>query len=381
MPTIMNIMPKRARQTSETVAQRGRKPRSNVVAVLAYDGVSIFELGIAVEMFGLLNAGSARYRVVVCADRPGLQLSANGVNIVADAGLEALQRAGTIIVPGWCPWPRSEARPSEQLLSALKRGHARGARIASICAGVFVLAAAGLVDGRRVTAHWASAEALAQRYPRVRVDPDVLYVDDGDIMTSAGRAAGLDLCLHIIRRDYGAEIANQVARRFVIAPHRDGGQAQFIQRPVQREGDPLTHVFDWAGRHLTEDLSIECLAARARMSRRTFIRRFEEATGCSPGEWVLQARVGHARELLEMTELSIEDVATSVGFGSADTLRHHFRMRMRTTPHRYRATFRVNDRKIGLQLNVDGATRLITPHSGSAHSRRQSNRMLEHIDR
>jgi AraC family transcriptional activator FtrA len=341
MPYIMNIMPKRAHRIGGLRTQRGRKPRSNVVAVLAYDGVSIFELGIAVEMFGLLAAGSARYRVVVCADRPGLQLSGNGVQIVADAGLEALGRAGTIIVPGWCPWPRSEVRPSEELLAALRRGHARGARIASICAGVFVLAAAGLVDGRRVTAHWASAETLAQRYPRVHVDPDVLYVDDDDIMTSAGRAAGLDLCLHIIRRDHGAEIANQVARRFVIAPHRDGGQAQFIQRPVQREGDPLTHVFDWARRHLTEDLSIEGLAARARMSRRTFIRRFEEATGCSPGEWVMQARVAHARELLETTQLSIEDVATSVGFGSSDTLRHHFRERMRTTPNHYRATFRV----------------------------------------
>jgi len=338
MLDIVKIMPKRRRKERRAARLTpGSRWRSHVVAVLAYDGVSTFELGIAAEMFGLSEAGRSRYRVVICADRPRKQLAANGVRIVADAGLEALAHAGTIIVPGW---QDIEARPSDELLAALRHAHARGVRIASICSGVFVLAAAGLVDGRRVAAHWANADALAQKYPRVQVDPDVLYVDHGDIMTSAGRAAGLDLCLHIIRRDHGAEVANSVARRFVIAPHRDGGQAQFIQRPVQREGDPLTHVFDWALRHLELDLSIDSLAARAHMSRRTFIRRFEEATGCSPGEWILQARVSHARELLETTELSMEDLATSVGFGSADTLRHHFRVRMRTTPSRYRTTFR-----------------------------------------
>jgi AraC family transcriptional activator FtrA len=342
----MKIMPSRRPPRAATDPHRRRRPRSNLVAVLAYDGVSTFELGIATEMFGLPEAGDRpRYRVVVCADRPGQQLSAHGVRIVADAGLEVLARAGTIIVPGW---QHIEARPSDQLLAALRRAHARGARVASICSGVFVLAAAGLIDGRRVTAHWANAAALAQKYPRVHVDPDVLYVDDGDIMTSAGRAAGLDLCLHIIRRDHGAEVANRVARRFVIAPHRDGGQAQFIPRPVQTEGDPLTHVFDWARRNLALDLSIERLAAQAHMSRRTLIRRFEQATGSSPGAWVLRARLSQARELLETTGLSIEDIATSVGFGSADTLRHHFRARMRTTPNRYRATFRRNERKRGV---------------------------------
>jgi AraC family transcriptional regulator, transcriptional activator FtrA len=342
MPITMNIMPNlRNHQSRGASPERGRRPRSNVVAVLAYDGVSTFELGIATEMFGLTEAGRARYRVVVCADQPGPRLAANGVRIVANAGLKSLASAGTIIVPGW---QDIEACPSDELLATLRRAHARGARIASICAGVFVLAAAGLVNGRRVAVHWANADALAKKYPRVQVDPDVLYVDDSDIMTSAGRAAGLDLCLHMIRRDYGAEVANNVARRFVIAPHRDGGQTQFIQRPVQQEGDPLTKVFDWALRHLDIDLSIDSLAARAHMSRRTFIRRFEEATGSSPGKWILQARVSRARELLETTELSIEVIATSVGFGSADTLRHHFRERMRTTPNRYRTSFRVRER-------------------------------------
>jgi AraC family transcriptional regulator, transcriptional activator FtrA len=179
--------------------------------------------------------------------------------IVVDAGLGVLARAGTIIVPGWQP---IEAKPSEALLAALKRAHARKARIASICNGVFVLAAAGVLDRRRATAHWANAEILAQKYPRIHVDPDVLYVDDGDILTSAGRAAGLDLCLHIIRRDHGVEVANRVARQFVIAPHREGGQAQFIIHPVRTERDPLTHVFDSARQHIDNDMSIDRLAAQ-----------------------------------------------------------------------------------------------------------------------
>jgi AraC family transcriptional regulator, transcriptional activator FtrA len=329
----MNIMPNRSHPADVETARR-RRPASNVVAVLAYDGVSAFELGAAVEMFGLPGLG---YRVLACADRPRRPLSARGVKIVVDSGLEAIARAGTIIVPGW---EHIESKPSDALLAALRRAHARKARIASICSGVFVLAAAGLLDGRRATAHWANAEALAERYPRVHVDPDVLYVDDGDILTSAGRAAGLDLCLHIIRRDLGAEVANRVARQFVIAPHREGGQAQFIVHPMRAEGDPLTHVFDWARQHIDNDMSIDRLAERAKMSRRTFIRRFEEATGVSPGAWIVQERVTRARYLLESTHLSVEQVATMTGFGSTDTLRHHFRRRLHTTPNRYRGTFR-----------------------------------------
>jgi AraC family transcriptional regulator, transcriptional activator FtrA len=306
--------------------------------VLAYDGVCTFELGIAVEVFGLTGMGTDWYRVVVCSDRPHRRLRANGgVRLMAEAGLDALARAGTIIVPGW---QNIDARPPEVLLDALQRAHKNGTRIASICSGVFVLAATGLLDGRPAAVHWANAEALATRYPLIRVDASVLYVDDGELLTSAGRAAGLDLCLHIVRRDHGIAVANEVARRLVIAPHRDGGQAQFIPRPVLAEKDAIGDVFSWARQHLEHDLSIASLATRARMSRRTFIRQFEQATGISPGKWVLDARLAGARQLLEASNLSIERIATTVGFGSADALRHHFRSRIRTSPTRYRHSFR-----------------------------------------
>lgn len=329
MTLIMNIMPK----------SRGGPagPKNRLVAVAAYDGVNAFELGMALEIFGLSSMGPDWYRVVVCTERPERPVWAGwGLKVVADTGLTAFARAGTIIVPGWRD---VNAVPPKRLLSALHRAHERGARIVSICSGVFLLAAAGLLDGRRVTVHWVEAESLARRYPKLQVDPDVLYVDDGDIMSSAGRAAGLDLCLHIVRRDYGMEVANQVARRFVIAPHREGGQAQFIPRPVQAIGDPLKEVFAWAHRNIDRDLTIANLATKARMSRRTFIRRFEAATGVSPGEWVLRARIAEARRLLEATEMSIERVATAVGFGSSDTLRHNFRTQLDTSPARYRMVF------------------------------------------
>jgi AraC family transcriptional activator FtrA len=213
--------------------------------------------------------------------------------------------------------------------------------LVSICSGVFILAATGLLDGRRATAHWAETDELSRRHPAINVDPNVLYVDEGDIMSSAGRAAGIDLCLHIVRQDFGAEIANHVAQRLVVPPHREGGQAQFIPQAVQKtEGDALAAVFDWAHRHLDSDLTIARLASKAGMSRRTFIRRFQETTGMSPGEWVVQARVSRARGLLETTQLAIEDVATATGFGSADTLRHHFRTRLGTSPVHYRTSFR-----------------------------------------
>ncbi|WP_407181564.1 helix-turn-helix domain-containing protein [Bradyrhizobium sp. STM 3562] len=322
---------------SPAAAGRSRLSRDKrVVAVLAYDGVNAFELGLAVEVFGM---APDQYRVMVCSERPGRPLLANnGLRIIADIGLRALARADTIIVPGSLEILES---PPATLLDALRRAHRRGARVASICAGAFILAAAGLLDGRHATAHWAHTETLARRYPRVQVDANVLYVEDGNIMSSAGRAAGLDLCLHIVRRDHGAEIANRVAQRLVIAPHRDGGQAQFIPQPVRKtEGDALSSVFAWAQRHLDRDLTIAGLATRARMSRRTFIRRFEDATGISPGEWVVQARVSKARELLEATEIPIERVATETGFGSADAMRHHFRSRLGTSPALYRAAFR-----------------------------------------
>lgn len=312
-------------------------PSNHSVAVLAYDGVCTFEVGIAVEVFGLPGMGPDWYRVVVCTDRPGHPVLANGdVKIVADAGPDALDDAGTIILPGW---QHIDVAPPRALLDRLRRAYANGSRVASICSGVFVLAAAGLLDGHRAAVHWAQAEALARRYPQIDVDPNVLYVDEGNVLTSAGRAAGLDLCLHIVRRDHGAEVANEVARRLVIAPHRDGGQAQFIPRPVSVENDPLSDVFGWALGHLERDLSIAELADKAKMSRRTFTRRFEQATGTSPGKWVLQARMTEARRLLETTRLPVEQIAIAAGFGSTDTLRHHFRTRLYTSPARYRSSF------------------------------------------
>lgn len=314
------------------------RPTAPLVAVLAYDGVNAFELGMAVEVFGRFGARHRVYKAVVCAVQPRRRLVADGgVLLAAEAGLEVLKRAHTVVVPGW---ERIDVAPPEALLAALRKAHARGARIASICSGAFVLAAAGLLDGRRATTHWANIETLARRYPRVRIEPDVLYVDDGEILTSAGLAAGLDLCLHIVRRDHGAEVANEVARRLVVAPHREGGQAQFIRRPLPVEGDALGRVLAWAQRNVAGDLSIARLAAEARMSRRTFIRRFGETVGATPGDWVLQLRVEHARRLLETRRLSIERIATAAGFGSTDALRHHFRRRLRTSPARYRMAFR-----------------------------------------
>jgi AraC family transcriptional regulator, transcriptional activator FtrA len=330
MTIIRDIMPKHTSDRRQ--ASKGR------LAVLAYDGVNAFELGIATEIFGLSGVAPGWYALSVCSERPGQPLSAGpGVKIVADAGLELLKDTGTVIVPGCRD---IEADPSPRLLDALRQAHAEGARIVSICSGVFILAAAGLLDGRRAAVHWANADALARKHPAIQVDRDVLYVDEGDILTSAGRAAGLDLCLHIVRCDYGSKIANDVARRLVIAPHREGGQAQFIPRPVPDESDPLRGVLVWARQNLQGDLSIAVLAETARMSRRTFIRRFVQVTGHAPGDWVLEARMSEACRLLETTALPIERIATETGFGSADTLRHHFKARLYTSPLRYRSSFR-----------------------------------------
>ncbi|MFT3802020.1 MAG: helix-turn-helix domain-containing protein [Burkholderiaceae bacterium] len=311
---------------------------NRTIAVLAYDGVNVFELGIAMEVFGLSGIGPDWYRVAVCGPRSGVSVAAGGgVKLLAEKSFRFLHEAGTVIVPGWHD---VDASMPEPVLDALRRAHARGARIASICNGVYVVAAAGLLDGRRVAAHWAQADALARRFPRLTVDPKVLYVDDGDILSSAGRAAGLDLCVHIVRKDFGATVANEVARRMVISAHREGGQAQFLPEPMLTDADRLGGLRAWARSHLDRDLTIEALAAKARISRRTLIRRFVESTGLPPGEWVLQQRLSRARRLLETTARPIEEIATSAGFGSADVLRHHFRERFSTSPIRYRQAFR-----------------------------------------
>lgn len=319
---------------------RKKAPAGHGVAVLAYDGLCTFEFGIAVEVFGLPRPEIADwYRFTVCAIEPGPLAATGGFQLIAAGGLEQLRQADTVIVPGW----RGIHTPvPESLLKALRAAHARGARLVSFCSGVFVLAATGLLDGRRATTHWRYAAQLALAYPGIRIEPDVLYVDEGEILTSAGSAAALDLSLHIVRRDHGPRIANQVARRLVIPPHRDGGQAQFIDRPVQQEGAALAALFDWMRRNLHRELPISVLAKQARMSERTFLRRFGEATGTTPKDWVIEQRLSRARELLEGSGMAVERVATECGFGSADTLRHHFRTRLKLSPKRYRDRFELS---------------------------------------
>jgi AraC family transcriptional activator FtrA len=248
-----------------------------------------------------------------------------------------MTEAGTIIVPGWqgvdVPVPSA-------IIDALRVAHARGARLLSICSGSFVLAATGLLDGARATTHWRYAATLRERYPQINVDPDVLYVDQGQVLTSAGSAAGLDLCLHLIRRDHGAAVANRVARRLVIAPHRDGGQAQFLDRPVaRREGGSLNALLERAQRHLDRRVTISDLAGWASMSERTLMRRFRAATGATPVDWLTRVRLDRARELLECTALKVEQIATQTGWGTATTLRHHFRKKVGVSPVEYRRRF------------------------------------------
>ena len=302
-------------------------PGARRVAALAYDGLSPFELSIAVEVFGLERpelGATWWYEFQVCAERPGPVRTLGGFDVVAHAGLEAIAAADTVIVPG-TPDPHGD--PSPALVAALRQAHGRGARIVSICTGAFILAAAGLLDGRAATTHWQHARLFARRYPRVDLRPDVLYVDEGDIVTSAGTAAGIDLCLHLIRRDHGEEVANRLARRIVVAAHRDGGQAQFVERPLRREiSDPaiagaVAHI---AG-HLDEPLTLRELAARLHLSPRQFSRRFAAATGCSPGEWILGERLEAGRALLEQTGDPIEEIAGRVGLPNMSGFRRHFR--------------------------------------------------------
>lgn len=314
-----------------------RDPR--LVAALVYEDLCTFEFGIVVEVFGLPRPELDRpwYRFQVCSlERTPLRAT-GGVRVHAPAGLGALARAGTIVIPGW----RSvDAAPPEALIQALQRAHRGGARVVSICSGVFVLAAAGLLDGKRATTHWRYVERLAARFPRVRVEPDVLYVDEGDVMTSAGSAAGIDLCLHIVRRDHGAAIANQVARRLVVPPHRDGGQSQYVVDALRRDAARgLAALLQWVERHLHQPLTVRDLAKRAAMSPRSFARHFRHETGTTPHRWLTQQRLLSAQRRLELTTDSMDEVALAAGLQTAATLRHHFRRAFRTSPTAYRRRF------------------------------------------
>lgn len=309
------------------------------VALAVTDGMLHFELSLAYEVFELT---SPWYDVIVCGPAP---VRVGRFLLEPDHGLDRLSRADTVIVPGWAD---VDVDPPAALVDAVRAAHEAGARVASLCTGAFVLAAAGLLDGRRATTHWAHARALAARYPRVEVDPDVLYVDNGSVLTSAGKAAAMDLCLHLVRLDHGSAVANTLARTLVVPPHRDGGQAQFVTTPVPApDHHPLAELLPWAIERLDRPLTVEDLARRANMSSRNLGRHFRSATGTTPLQWLLTQRIRHAQELLETTDDSVDAIAAATGMGTATTLRRHFSRTVGVPPDTYRRTFRSRTRTGG----------------------------------
>ena len=309
------------------------------VVTLAVDDTSLFELGVATEVFGFERPEIATglYEYTLCARDRRARLE-GGLELPTAAGLEALADADTVLVPNGAP--RGTTDPV--VLDALRDAHGRGARIVSFCTAAFTLAEAGLLDGRCATTHWKYADLFRARFPRVRLDPNVLFVDEGDVLTSAGSAAGLDLALHLVRADHGAGIAAAIARHLVVPPHREGGQAQYIDPPHQPlvDGDRLAEVLEQVTRELHEDIGVPEMAARAAMSERTFARRFKEATGTTPFRWLLSQRLQRARQLLETTDLDVDRIASRAGLGTAANLRDHFRRELGTTPTAYRRAFR-----------------------------------------
>jgi AraC family transcriptional activator FtrA len=310
-----------------------------LVVALVYDGLCTFEFSIVAEIFGLARPemGKRWYRFAACAVEPGPLRAHGGLSVQAPQGLKRLDAADLIVVPGW---KGVDAPVPDRLIRRLRSAYLRGARLASICSGAFVLAATGLLDGRRATTHWRYSSALQEAFPLVTVDADVLYVDDGRILTSAGSSAGIDLMLHVVRADFGAQAANSVARRLVTPPHRSGGQTQFIERPmpVVRRHE-LSALLDRVRAQLADPWPLRRLARAVAMSERTFLRRFADATGCTPVDWLVDLRINAAQQLLESSEIPIEEVARHSGFGSIATLRHHFRRRLGVTPRDYRERF------------------------------------------
>lgn len=313
-------------------------PESKHVVILAYEGLALFEFGVAVEVFGQdrPEVGDPWYRCSVSAAEPGPQRATGGVTVGAQAGLELLSVADIIVVPGW---NRSIRAPA--LEEALKAAHKRGARLVSICTGAFLLGACGLLDGRRATTHWLYIDELERRYPHAEVVRDVLYVDEESVLTSAGSAAGVDLCLHVVRQDFGGAIANMVARRMVVAAHREGGQRQFIEMPIPREHEAgrLAGLLDHLRAEIHLPFRIDVMARQVGMSHRTFIRRFKEVTGLAPGQWITLERVARARHLLETSNAPIEEVSRLCGIGTPAGLRHHFAKHVGITPTLYRRRF------------------------------------------
>ncbi|MFS0695324.1 GlxA family transcriptional regulator [Streptomyces nitrosporeus] len=311
------------------------------VAALLLDEVHPFELGVLCEVFGLDRSddGLPVYDfAVVSAEGPALRTHA-GFTISTPHGPERLEEADLIAVPAGSRFGDREY--PEEILEALRRAVARGARVMSVCSGAYLLGAAGLLDGRRCTTHWRHTEELARRHPKAVVEPDVLYVDDGPVITSAGTAAGIDAALHLVRQAHGPAVANAVARRMVVPPHRDGGQAQYIARPLPRTRcDTVGGTLAWMEGHLDQELTIEQLAAHAHMSPRTFARRFQQETGTTPYRWLLRQRVLLAQQLLESSDETVDTIAGRTGFGTAAALRHQFVRSLGTTPQAYRRTFR-----------------------------------------
>ncbi|MFF7944782.1 GlxA family transcriptional regulator [Nocardia gamkensis] len=314
----------------------------HTVAVLALDQVIAFDLATPVEVFGrtCLPDGRPAYRVLVCAGTP--TVDAGLFTMRAPRGLDALGEADTIVLPG-CADPALPV--PDEVLEALRRAAAAGTRLASICSGAFILAATGLLNGHRATTHWLAAADLAARYPDIDVDPDVLYVDNGSLLTSAGAAAGIDLCLHMIRRDYGSAVAADAARKSVVPLEREGGQAQFIvhDQPPTPRGSALEPVLRWIQDNSARDLTLDDIAAQAGMSTRTLNRRFREHTGTTPLQWLLRARIRQAQHLLEATSHPVDRIAGQVGFGSPTAFRDRFKRVVGTSPHNYRAAFHGSD--------------------------------------
>ena len=311
------------------------------VAVPVIDGLAVFEFGVLGEVFGLDRsyAELPRFDFRVCGVEAGKPVSTQvGIPVVPSFGLEAMDDADLIALPAEAIRPDADY-PAE-LLEALRRASARGAILLSACSGAFMLGAAGLLDGRPCTTHWRYADELQRRHPTARVDPDVLFVDDGRLITSAGTAAGIDACLHLVRRELGSGVANVIARNMVVPPQRDGGQRQYIPRPVpEADCDELVDVLAHLNAHLDQQHTVAALARLAHMSTRTFARRFVAETGVTPMQWLTAQRVLHARLLLETTDASIDDVAAACGFGSATLLRHHFSREVGVAPTAYRRSF------------------------------------------
>lgn len=306
------------------------------VAIVVMEGAKPLDVGIPAQVFA--TRASMPYEVRVCGVETGLVAGADGISYHVEHGLETLEDADTVFIPGYLAPDARPPRP--ELLDALRRAHAGGTRLAAISTGAFALAATGLLDGRRATTHWHYTQAFAEQFPRVELNEDVLFVDEGSVLTSAGAASGIDLCLHMLRGDLGLTAANHAARRLVAAPYRSGGQAQFVQRSVPpAHGERFSATREWALRRLSEPLTVARLAAHARVSARTFARGFVEETGYTPMRWVMRARVDLARELLENTAEGVDAIAQAVGLGTGANLRLHFRRVLGTTPSEYRRAF------------------------------------------